>query len=278
MTSKPPDNGPVADLRGEVHDEATVQVAEVAKATTDRFWRRNFAQVVAACAFVALLVAAAVSVAVVPLYVRTEQTQASVSEVRQLAEDAQAQGQAANKTLADRGQATVPIPQPGNSTDSDVLVAAATAQVLASLPDTRPTASQLGEAVARYVASNPSAVGPSPQQLAASLAGYLATNPPPPGKDGEDGVDGQPGRPPTAEEIAAAVQAYCNPAGQPSPCRGPAGRGVQHSEVRGCRWYVTYSDGTTEDAGNACATETKTVTPTTTTAAPSSPPALLPSR
>lgn len=269
MTSNPPDNGPVADLRGEVHDEATVQVAEVAKATTDRFWRRNFAQVVAACAFVALLVAAAVSVAIVPLYVRTEQTQASVSEVRQLAEDAQAQGQAANKTLADRGQATVPIPQPGNSTDSDVLVAAATARVLASLPDTRPTASQLGEAIARYVAGNPSAVGPSPQQIAASLAGYLATNPPAPGKDGKDGKngsDGQPGRPPTAEEIAAAVQAYCNPPGQPSPCRGPQGRGVTKSQVVDCRWRVTYTDGTTEDAGNACTTETKTVTPTTTTA------------
>lgn len=51
---------------------------------------------------------------------------------------------------------------------------------------------------------------------------------------------------------------------------GPAGRGVRRAVVVDCRWQVTYTDGVTEDAGNACTTETVTpAPPSTTTSSPS---------
>lgn len=43
----------------------------------------------------------------------------------------------------------------------------------------------------------------------------------------------------------------------------PVGRGVQKAEVVDCRWRVIYTDGQAEDAGNACATQTVTTPPPT---------------
>jgi hypothetical protein len=43
--------------------------------------------------------------------------------------------------------------------------------------------------------------------------------------------------------------------------KGDPGRGVRKSEAVNCRWQVTYTDGTTEDGGNACTTTTAKPSP-----------------
>jgi hypothetical protein len=172
---------------------------------------------------------------------RTEQTatRAAADEVRRIADEAAADAAAANAELASRGQEQVPVPAPGEASDSEVLVAAATARVLASLPDSQPvTAGAIAAEVANYLTRNPpTPVGPTMGQIADAVAAYLQANPPPRGQDGqdgrngddgadgrdgvtppcmsepnqcrgEDGEDGQDGPPPTAEEIRAALDAY----------------------------------------------------------------------
>ncbi|MEU0469927.1 hypothetical protein ABZ215_38520 [Amycolatopsis sp. NPDC006131] len=214
---------------GQVRDavqEAVVQAEqapEVARREVIRWWPR----IVAAMALVAVLVAVPTALVVANLNSRIGANEAAVTALRQQAEQAKPAGDQANRELTQRGQPPVPIPEPGTAPDTDVIVAAATARVLASLPNPRPTAAELGQAVAKYLAANPIQPGqPSPTQLAAAIAGYLATSPPPSGpagptgpsgrpgvdgkdgKDGRDGVDGQPGPPPTQEEIKAAFDAY----------------------------------------------------------------------
>src|SRR5439155_24938506 len=104
---------------------------------------------------VALIVAVLASVVVFNLYGRQDATDAAVTALRQQAEESKSQGEAANQQLENRGQPTVPIPNPGTTDDMNVIVASATAKVLASLPDLRPNATQLGQAVAQYMAANP---------------------------------------------------------------------------------------------------------------------------
>lgn len=126
--------------------------------------------------------------------------------------------QQANAELAARGQSPVAPPSPG-APDSDTLVAATTARVLAACQVC--SAAEIGRLVAVAVAAQP--VGPSPAELATAIANYLQANPPAPGRNGDNGRDGdkgEPGRPPTAEEIQDAVTAYL--AANPPPA-GPQG-------------------------------------------------------
>lgn len=141
-------------------------------------------------------------------------------QLRSLAEAAARDAAAANAELQRRGQAPVDVPDPQDADPSEVLVASATAHVLADLARTgaaRLTPAEYGAGIASYLRENPiTPVGPSPSQIAEFLAGYLATNPPPSGPSGptgptgptgpsgEPGQTGQQGPPPTAEQIQSA--------------------------------------------------------------------------
>lgn len=202
--------------------------AETAAATAQRMiWRRYWPQLVATMAALSLLVSGLSWWALSGLYDYQATTDAAVSVLRTQATDAKASGDRANEQLAARGQATVAIPQPGQAPDTEVIVSAATARVLAALPNVRPTAEQLGGAIAQFFAANPlTPPGPTPLQISQALAGYLATSPPPSGPRGDTGETGQPGQPgekgdkgdpgttgepgppPTAEQIQAAFAAY----------------------------------------------------------------------
>ncbi|WET79226.1 collagen-like protein [Amycolatopsis sp. QT-25] len=193
-------------------------------------WRHSWPRLAVAVALLSLVVSAGAVWALTGLYDYQASTDAAVSVLRTQANEAKSAGDRANAELRARGQATVAIPQPGQAPDTDVIVGAATARVLASLPDTRPSAADLGGAIARYFAANPlSPPGPTPLQISTAVAGYLATSPPPagprgetgqpgqpgkagepgsPGAKGEKGDPGDPGRPPTAEEIHSAFAAY----------------------------------------------------------------------
>lgn len=182
---------------------------------------------------------------------RVQQT-ASVTaaqEVERIAREAAEQAALANAELLQRGQATVPVPPVGVATDADVLVSAATARVLAALPDAQPvTAGAIAAAVADYVTRNPiTPASPTAGQIADSVAAFLIANPPAAGTDGIDGEDGErgergekgetgePGRPPTADEIRAALDSFIadNPI---PPC--PSGTALQQ-----VRFGVTGPDG-----------------------------------
>lgn len=178
-------------------------------------------------ALVAILVSGASAAGVWYVFGRQVSTEIAVTALTEQAEKAKVSGDKANQELADRGQPQVPIPQPGGTLDSEVITASATARVLASLPDLQPTAADLGQAVAVYLARNP--VSASPLQISSALAAYFAVTPPPSGPagtPGATGVPGQPGQPgeggatgpegpkgdkgdpPTAGEIQAAFVQY----------------------------------------------------------------------
>lgn len=161
-----------------------------------------------------------VSWVVVSLYGRQNATEAAVTALRTQAETSKAQGDQANAQLQQRGQAPVPIPAPGATDDMQVIVAAATAKVLASLPDLHPTASQLGQAVAEYMAAHPvNPLAPTPGQISAALAGYFATAPPPSGPPGPTGASGAQG--PTGQAGPSGEQGPPGPQG-PQGDPGPA--------------------------------------------------------
>ncbi|WP_410676642.1 collagen-like protein [Amycolatopsis sp. cmx-4-68] len=202
---------------------AETAAAEARNVVLRRYWPR----LVVAMAAVSLAVSLFVVWTVSGLSDQQSATDAAVSVLSTQAREAKDAGDKANQQLAARGQATVPIPQPGQAADTEVIVSAATARVLASLPNLHPSAAELGQAVARYVAANPiQAPGPTPLQISTALAGYLATNPPPPGPRGETGATGETGKAgdqgpkgdkgdrgedghtPTAEEIQQAFAAY----------------------------------------------------------------------
>lgn len=221
MTRQPDENEDVVDaLMVDVTEETVAMAEQAAEASAARSTRRWLPFIMAAVVLVSLLMSSAVAIAVAQLYARQAQVAAAVSETRQLAENAKAAGDAANAELVRRGQAPVPIPRPGQAQDSEVLVAAAAARVLQSLPNVTPTATDLAAAVGAYVASNPGRVGPSPQQVIDAIAAYFAQSPPPSGPPGPTGVQGEPGvpgtqgergergPPPTAEEIRAALSEY----------------------------------------------------------------------
>ena len=164
------------------------------------FWRRYWPRrVVPVIALVAILFSIGTSLGFAYLYSHQTATDAAVTALRSQAEQLKVQGDKANAQLEARGQSPVPIPNPGTGVDTDVIVSSATAKVLASLPDLHPTAGQLGQAVATYLAANPiTPQGPSSGQLSSALAGYFATNPPPSGPAGPTGAPGATGAPGTA--------------------------------------------------------------------------------
>jgi hypothetical protein len=197
------------------------------------FLHRTWPKIVVAIAALSLVFSVGGALVVTTLWGRQNATDAAVTALRAQAEQFAAQGAAANQQLEQRGQAPVPIPAPGSTDDMQVIVAAATAKVLASLPDLHPTAAQLGQAVAQFLAQNPVTV--SSQQLAESLAGYFAVHPipsgptgpsgppgpsgtpgapgetgqqGPPGEQGPEGDKGDPGPPPTEAQIQAAFEDY----------------------------------------------------------------------
>lgn len=127
----------------------------------------------------------------------------------------------ANVTLEARGQEPVQLPAADDPTQ--VVAAAVTAQILASLPPT-PTAEEVADRLQGAVIG--SLTGPSLNELARLVAGYFQDNPP------------QPGPPPTEAQIRAAVDASlaANPPAPGLPgrdgaactpdipaCRGPIG-------------------------------------------------------
>jgi hypothetical protein len=170
------------------------------------YWPRRILPVMV---LVIVLLVGAVSWTTYSLWGRQNVTEAAVSALRMQAEQSKVSGDQSNRQLEQRGQAPVPIPQPGTTDDINVIVAAATAKVLTSLPDLHPTAAQLGQAVAQFMAANPiTPASPTPSQISAALAGYFATSPPPSGPPGPTGPSGAAG--------ASGVQ------GQPGPT-GPAG-------------------------------------------------------
>jgi len=205
---------PLFGLRDDIRDEVQAGAADAAKHEVRRWTRWITPCLAVLCLCVSLL--AVLGYAEVGSRIVAQN--AELTATRKLAEDAHALGATANKTLSERGQATVPIPAPGTTGDTEVLVAAATARVLASLPDLRPTAAELGGAVARYLSLNPI---PAPQLVVEAVAAYFAANPPPSGAPGRDcdpavipecrgpqGEKGDKGDPPTAQEIQAALEQY----------------------------------------------------------------------
>lgn len=193
---------------------------------------------------------------------------------RKLAQDAYQAAQDANQALKNRGQAPVSLPDPGSADPTDTLVAAAAARVLAQLPDLRPSAAALGQAIAEYFISNPiTPVGPTPGQISRAVAEYLEANPPAPGEDGapgqsgtngKDGANGKDGQPPTDAQIQQAFVAYvqANPEFLPGQLCKNYGQNFNKAKD------LTSSDGTRYTL-YGCITEVQppvhTTTPTTPT-------------
>jgi hypothetical protein len=75
------------------------------------------------------------------------------------------------------------------------------------------------------------------------------------GPAGSTGTSGEPGKP--GEPGKTGSTGSTGPTGP----KGEPGRGVRKSEAVNCRWQVTYTDGTTEDGGNACTTTTAKPSP-----------------
>jgi hypothetical protein len=206
-------------------DEGLAIMTEGIRAEERRyFWRHYWPRrVVPLLAVMCTLFSLITGVVVANLYDRQSTTEAGLSALRLQAEQAKPSGDKANQELADRGQPQVPIPTPGTAPDSDVIVSAAAARVLASLP-VYVTKADLGQGIAEYLAANPVApAGPTPSQLASAIAGYFATSPAPSGPSGATGQNGEPGQPgqpgqvgpkgdkgdpPTVEEIQAAFVQY----------------------------------------------------------------------
>ena len=132
-----------------------------------------------------------------------------------------------NAELRRRGQQPVPEPDPQDITPQDATATAAAAKVLATLPDFSPSDQELGQAIARYIMTNPQ--GPSREMLAELVAAYLNDNPPQRGSEGPQGEIGEQGPPVTQEQILLAVQEVCSQ--QPGgTCEGPEGPEGQRGE------------------------------------------------
>jgi hypothetical protein len=94
------------------------------------------------------------------------------------------------------------------------------------------------------------------------------------GPAGKQGDKGEPGRGIASTAITNGRLIITYTDGTTQDLGPVVGRGVQRAYVENCRWFVVYTPtGETEDAGNACTTQTVTSSPTTTT-----PPALLPTQ
>lgn len=214
-------------------ERVTAAAQETATRAVDerarRYWLPRIALSSAVSALLAVVVALVVlGPAISDLRADAGLRDQSIDELRDLVESSARAGQDANTELASRGLPTVPIANPGTAPDAEVIVDAATAQVLASLPEGQavaPSADDLAEAVAGFFADNPPAspLGPTPAQVSTAVAAFLTDNPTPTGADGADGADGvngrdgadgapgdpgPPGPPPTAAEIQAALAAF----------------------------------------------------------------------
>lgn len=118
----------------------------------------------------------------------------SAMEGRRQAADAVTAASLANEELKRRGQQPVSIPPQRDDNVPETLVAAATARVLAAMPEgARLDAASLGPALAVHFAANPIRV--PPDLVAAFVASFLRDNPPASGPTGETGQPGQPGTP-----------------------------------------------------------------------------------
>lgn len=118
--------------------------------------------------------------------------QKSADDNRQRTDEAFAAANLANEELKRRGQQPVPLPPPSEDNPQDALVAAATARVLASLPQpSRFTEEDFKAAYNAYLMAHPPTV--APELVAQSVAAYVKANPPTPGAQGEPGVTGQKG-------------------------------------------------------------------------------------
>jgi hypothetical protein len=216
------------EVTGAVRDGETAATA-LAYEIEDRPKRRETVRIAVIAAVAITLIGVALSVFISAMALQSAAQVAAAQEAttrdivasQKLAEDAAEAAAQANETLKSRGQAPVPIPPPDPNDPTDTLVSAAAARVLAQLPEIRPSAAQLGAAVADYLIANPP--GPTAGQISGALAGYLATNPPPsgprgpegrPGSDGQPGADGTPGTPGqdappiTSEQIQQAFVDY----------------------------------------------------------------------
>lgn len=271
MTERSDDTQPLAEARTVVREVINNDSRVVAAAATEG--RRWFSRSVIAAGVVALAVTTCVSVAALIVADRADnrvdQQDVKLATLREIADQAKTQGEQANAALERRGQPPVPIPQPGVADDSDVLVAAATAQVLEKLPDTSPTEAELASAIVSVAANNRALFAASPQQIATEVAGYFVLNPPPvgpvgpsgqPGADGQDGADAPP---PTAEQLQAAVAEHLR--SNPDALCPQGGRFAQ--------LRVLLADGGTADTWT-CVVQ---VAPPTTTTADSTPPLRPPS-
>lgn len=128
----------------------------------------------------------------------------------------------------------------------------------------------------------PGAVGAQGAQGAVGPAGPIG----PAGRDGERGPEGVPGTPGTPGEPGTPGRDGTDGSDGASGADGglgPQGRGVASARSENCRWTVTYTDGTSEDAGPSCAdvitppptTEPPPVTQPTTEAPPAQDPGVL---
>ncbi|MGH3766502.1 MAG: hypothetical protein ACRDS0_13955 [Pseudonocardiaceae bacterium] len=201
---------------------------------------------------------------------RTAQLQTSAADIRRLAQGAHDLGVQANAELTRRGLATVPIPTPGTAPDSQVLAAAATAQVAAKIAAESivvPTPAQIRAEIAAQLAKlPPPPVGPAPQQLDAAVQAYLTAN-----SEKLRGPRGDPGEPGKSPPCLA----------QPTQCQGAQGeQGLRGEPPVG--WTVEEADGSTTTCQRAadfsaaapqyrCSHAASPPTPAPTTTPPPSP-------
>lgn len=162
---------------------------------------------------------------------RAVQLQASAADIRRLAQGAHDLGAQANAELARRGLATVPLPEPGSAPDSQVLAAAATAQVAAKIASESivvPTPAQIRAEIAAQLAKlPPPPLGPAPQQLDDAVQAYLAAN-----VEKLRGPQGERGAPGEAPSCLA----------EPGQCQGAQGeRGLRGEPP--VSWTVEEADG-----------------------------------
>jgi hypothetical protein len=125
--------------------------------------------------------------------------QKSADDARQRTGEALAAAALANEELKRRGQQPVPLPPAHQDNSQDALVAAATARVLASLPQpSHFTEEDFKAAYNAYLVAHPPTV--APELVAQRVNAWLEANPLPgpqgkPGEQGEKGATGEKGEP-----------------------------------------------------------------------------------
>lgn len=165
----------------------------------------------------------------------SERADEAVAVAEDLCEQVEAYGRTCVQDPAELQGAEGPPGPPGPG-PSDAQVYEAVAAYLAANPVTAegPSSAEIAAAVAEYLREFPP--GPTPEQVSDAIAAYLTEHPPAagePGADGEDGADGadgapgppgpegpqgEPGPPPTAEAIAAEVEAFMEENPPPASC------------------------------------------------------------